>query len=220
MERLTMAEAAEKPPDDLPPMAGFPDVLGVRILERSKDRVTAEMPIRHELTRSESIAHGGVVMSLADTLGGLATVLNLQEGDLTTTVESKTNFFAPAMAGTTIHAECVPLHRGRRTMVWQTRVTGANGRLLAIVTQTQIVLPRERGAVETITALFAGKSPDEQKALLAQLERGGAAVYRALAAQEGDAARRQALLDAAVKEEENAATLESQTGTKERRNEA
>jgi len=204
---LSTAEAWEKRTEGL-----FPGLLGVRVLERTKDRVTAELVVREELTRSQGIAHGGVLISLADTLGGLATLLNLTDGAQTTTVESKTNFFAPAVAGMTVRAECVPLHRGRRTMVWQTRLTSAEGRLLALVTQTQIVLPRERTPAETLSALFSGKSAEEQKALLAQLERGGAAVYRGLAEQETDSAARQALLDAAVKEEENAATLEAQTG--------
>jgi uncharacterized protein (TIGR00369 family) len=203
--RLGTAEAWEKRTEGL-----FPGLLGVRVLERTKDRVTAELPVRDELTRSQGIAHGGVLISLADTLGGLATLLNLTDGAHTTTVESKTNFFAPAVAGMTVRAECVPLHRGRRTMVWQTRITGPEGRLLALVTQTQIVLPRERTPAETLSALFAGKTPEEQKALLAQLERGGAAVYRALAEQERDVAARQELIDAAAKEEENAETLEAQ----------
>ncbi len=83
-------------------------------------------------------------MALADTLGACATVLNLPEGASTTTVESKTNFLAPAPAGTRLIGECVPLHRGRRTMVWQTRITSADGRLIAVVTQTQLVLDAAR----------------------------------------------------------------------------
>jgi uncharacterized protein (TIGR00369 family) len=84
--------------------------------------------------------HGGAIMALADTLGGVATALNLQAGAGTTTIESKTNFFAAGRPGETVRAECTPLHRGRRTMVWQTRVTGPDGKLLALVTQTQLVL--------------------------------------------------------------------------------
>jgi len=79
-------------------------------------------------------------MVLADSLGAYATLLNLSGGRGTTTIESKTNFFAPAPAGSRIVAECTPLHRGRRTMVWQTRITGENGRLLGLVTQTQLIL--------------------------------------------------------------------------------
>jgi hypothetical protein len=95
-------------------------------------------------------------------------------------------------------------------MVWQTRVTNPDGKLLALVTQTQMVLEANKTEQETMASLFEGKTPAEQKALLALLERGGAAVYRALAAQESDAATQAALLAAAVKEEENAETLEAQ----------
>jgi 1,4-dihydroxy-2-naphthoyl-CoA hydrolase len=79
-------------------------------------------------------------MVLADTLGAIATVNNLTEGAGTTTIESKTNFLAPAPVGVMVHAECTPVHRGKRTMVWQTRITTQEGRLVAIVTQTQLVL--------------------------------------------------------------------------------
>jgi uncharacterized protein (TIGR00369 family) len=80
-------------------------------------------------------------MALADTLGAIATVLNLPEGASTTTIESKTNFPGPAPAGSTVVAECTPIHRGKRTMVWQTRISTQEGRLVALVTQTQLVLP-------------------------------------------------------------------------------
>ena len=83
-------------------------------------------------------------MALADTLGALATVANLPEGATTTTIESKTNFFAAIPVGDTARAECTPLHRGRTTMVWQTRVTRGDGRLAALVIQTQLVLPATR----------------------------------------------------------------------------
>ena len=82
-------------------------------------------------------------MALADNLGGTATIANLKPGQSTTTIESKTNFFAAVPIGETAYAECVALHRGRSTMVWQTRVTRADGRLCALVTQTQMVLERE-----------------------------------------------------------------------------
>jgi 1,4-dihydroxy-2-naphthoyl-CoA hydrolase len=83
-------------------------------------------------------------MAFADTLGACATTLNLSEGTSTTTLESKTNFLAPALAGTKVIGECLPLHRGRRTMVWQTRVTSESGRLIAMITQTQMVLEPTR----------------------------------------------------------------------------
>jgi uncharacterized protein (TIGR00369 family) len=83
-------------------------------------------------------------MALADTLGAVATMANLPEGAATTTIESKTNFFASIPAGDTARAECTPLHRGRTTMVWQTKITRGDGRLAAIVVQTQLVLPGPR----------------------------------------------------------------------------
>jgi uncharacterized protein (TIGR00369 family) len=118
----------------------FAELLGVRILSAAPERLTAEMVVRENLCTLPPVLHGGAVMAFADSLGAYATMLNLAEGASTTTIESKTNFLAPAPAGTTVTGECTALHRGRRTMVWQTRITNAQGRLLAIVTQTQMVL--------------------------------------------------------------------------------
>jgi uncharacterized protein (TIGR00369 family) len=86
------------------------------------------------------VLHGGAYMAFADTIGAVATVANLKEGESTTTIESKTNFFAAIPLGDTARAECTPLHKGRSTMVWQTRITRGDGRLCAVVTQTQMVL--------------------------------------------------------------------------------
>ena len=86
------------------------------------------------------IIHGGAIMAFADNIGAVATVANLPPGASTTTIESKTNFFAAIPVGDTARAECTPLHRGRTTMVWQTRITRNDGRLCAMVTQTQLVL--------------------------------------------------------------------------------
>jgi uncharacterized protein (TIGR00369 family) len=188
----------------------FGETLGIRFVEATPDRVVAEMTVREELCTTPGILHGGAIMAFADSMGGTATSLNLPKGAGTTTVESKTNFFAPGRTGETVRAECVPLHRGKRTMVWQTRVTNPEGRLLALVTQTQIVLEAKQTEQEILASLFTGKSGAEQKALLARLERGGAAIYRALAEEEMDNARKSALLEAARKEEENAETLEQQ----------
>ena len=118
----------------------FGGMLGVRFLEATPERVTAELPVRDDMCTVPGIMHGGAMMAFADELGGTATGLNLPPGAGTTTIESKTNFFAPGRAGETVRAECIALHRGKRTMVWQTRVTGQDGRLLAMVTQTQMVL--------------------------------------------------------------------------------
>jgi 1,4-dihydroxy-2-naphthoyl-CoA hydrolase len=118
----------------------FAELLGVRILSAAPERLTAEMVVRDNLCTLPPVLHGGAMMAFADSLGAYATMLNLRDGTSTTTIESKTNFFAPAPVGTTVTGECAPLHRGRRTMVWQTRITSAEGRLLALVTQTQMVL--------------------------------------------------------------------------------
>ncbi len=135
MDPLATAQDANTP---------FARLLGVRFVSADPERVTAEMAVRDDLCTTPAIAHGGALMAFADTLGATATILNLPPGAGTTTLESKTNFFAPAPVGTTVTGECVPLHRGRRTMVWQTRVTNADGRLLALVTQTQMVLEPAR----------------------------------------------------------------------------
>jgi uncharacterized protein (TIGR00369 family) len=115
------------------------DLLGIRFVEASLDRVVAELPVRDALTTAGGAVHGGTLMALADTVGAAATVLNLPPGATTATLESKTNFLAAGHGGT-VRAEATCLHRGRRTMVWQTRVTDADGRLLSLTIQTQMVL--------------------------------------------------------------------------------
>ncbi|HEV8584540.1 MAG TPA: PaaI family thioesterase [Methylomirabilota bacterium] len=113
--------------------------LGIRFVEATAERVVAELDHRPPLTTVGGALHGGTLMALADTAGAAATFLNLPAGASTTTLESKTNFFAAGKAGT-VRAEATPLHRGRRTMVWQTRVTDASGKLLSLTIQTQMVL--------------------------------------------------------------------------------
>lgn len=113
--------------------------LGIRYVEVTKERVVAELRIRDDLRTLGGALHGGTIMAFADTLGAIATIVNLPAGAGTATMESKTNFFAPGRDGT-VRAECVPLHRGRRTMVWQTRITDEEGKLLAQTIQTQMVL--------------------------------------------------------------------------------
>jgi 1,4-dihydroxy-2-naphthoyl-CoA hydrolase len=137
---MKLVDAIEQLNRDLLP---FAKLLGIRFVSATAECVTAEMTVREDMCTRPAILHGGAMMALADTLGGCATSLNLRDGATTTTIESKTNFLAPAMVGSTVRAECVAVHRGRRTMVWQTRVTSENGKLLAIVTQTQMVLASE-----------------------------------------------------------------------------
>src|ERR671934_1316726 len=108
----------------------LPALLGLRFVEASPERVVAELTIRDELRTVGGALHGGTLMALADTVGAAATIVNLPPGAGTTTLESKTNFFAAGRSGV-VRAESVPLHRGKRTMVWQTRVTDEAGRLLS-----------------------------------------------------------------------------------------
>jgi uncharacterized protein (TIGR00369 family) len=122
----------------------FAQLLGLELVTVTPERVEAVLRVREELCTRPAVLHGGALMALADTLGAIATVANLAEGTTTTTIESKTNFFAAIPAGDTARAECTPLHRGRTTMVWQTRVTRSDGRLAALVIQTQLVIPATR----------------------------------------------------------------------------
>lgn len=124
-----------------PPFATF---LGMKVTEVTADRVTAELVVRDELNNRFGIMHGGAIMALADNCGGTAASANLKEGQTTTTIESKTNFFAAIPIGDVAKAECIALHKGRTTMVWQTRITRNDGRLCALVTQTQLVLERKK----------------------------------------------------------------------------
>jgi len=122
----------------------YADLVGMKVTLISKDKVLAELPVREELNNRFGVLHGGAVMSLADNIGGTATFANLRDGERTATIESKTNFFAPIPVGDTAFAECTPLHKGRTTMVWQTRITRGDGKLCALVTQTQIVILPEK----------------------------------------------------------------------------
>ena len=121
--------------------APFAQYLGLKPTHVSDERVEAELTARKELATVPAILHGGAIMALADNLGGVATMANLPKGARTATIESKTNFFAAIPIGETAHAECTALHRGRTTMVWQTKITRNDGRLAALVIQTQIVIP-------------------------------------------------------------------------------
>jgi len=118
----------------------LPRLLGVEVIEATKAKVRGRLYVRADLCTSGHILHGGAIMAFADTLGATGAYLNLPDGAGTTTIESKTNFIAPAREGTTVEAESVPLHVGRRSSVWQTRIARADGALVAIVTQTQLVL--------------------------------------------------------------------------------
>lgn len=118
----------------------LPGLMGVRLLEAAPERVRAEMTVRPDLCTAGGILHGGAYMAFADTLGAVGTVVNLQRGQTTTTTDSSTKFIAGARAGTVVTGESVALHRGRTTQVWQTSIRNADGKLCAVVTQTQLVM--------------------------------------------------------------------------------
>jgi len=118
----------------------FPGLMGIELTEVTPERVVASLEVRPDLCTVGGILHGGALMAFADTLGGVATFVNLTTGFRTTTIESKTNFFSAAPVGTRIIGECTPLHRGKTTMVWQTLIKSENGKSCAIVIQTQMVL--------------------------------------------------------------------------------
>jgi uncharacterized protein (TIGR00369 family) len=118
----------------------FPGLMGVQLTEATPERVLARMRVRPELCTAGGILHGGAHMAFADTLGAVGTLLNLPQGKRTTTTDSSTKFIGSAAVETTVTAECVALHRGRTTMVWQTSIRNDQGKLCSVITQTQLVL--------------------------------------------------------------------------------
>jgi uncharacterized protein (TIGR00369 family) len=122
--------------------APFVKLLGVKIISRTAERSEAELFIRDDLCNRRNVMHGGAIMGWADTMGGMTTLAALPAGHRTATIESKTNFFAPIPEGDVAKAECTPLHRGRTTTVWQTKITRGDGKLAAIVTQTQLMMQK------------------------------------------------------------------------------
>jgi uncharacterized protein (TIGR00369 family) len=118
----------------------FPKLMGVEIVDASKLSVRGRIVVKPEICTAAHIMHGGAIMAFADTLGAIGAFLNLPDGALTTTIESKTNFIGSAKEGSAVLAESTPLHIGRRSSVWQTRLTREDGSLVAVVTQTQMVL--------------------------------------------------------------------------------
>ena len=118
----------------------LPGLLGVRLVELDLQRVVAELPVRPDLCTAGGILHGGAYMAFADTLGAIGTILNLPKGSRTTTTDSSTKFIGSAKVNTTVLGESTAIHRGRTTMVWQTAIRSSDGKLCALVTQTQLVL--------------------------------------------------------------------------------
>ena len=130
-------------PHEIVHRGGMAQNLGVRLLKVTKKRVLAEMPVEEKHLNRSGRVNGGALMAFADLLGATGTVANLPPGHRTTTLESKTNFFA-AGVGPVLSAVSKPLHIGRTTMVWQTTIRNPDRKLVAVVTQTQIVLPGDR----------------------------------------------------------------------------
>lgn len=118
----------------------FPGLMGVRLTALAPDRVVAEMAVRADLCTGGGILHGGAYMAFADTLGAVGTVVNLGPGQRTTTTDSSTKFIAGAKLGSTVTGDCIALHLGRSTQVWQTMIRNADGKLCAVVTQTQLIM--------------------------------------------------------------------------------
>src|SRR5262249_42635887 len=127
----------------VPDFPAFTRFLGVNVLHRSPERTEAELIVREELCNRRDVLHGGAMMALGDTLGGMTASVSLPDGGRTATIESKTNFFAALPKGDTAPAVCMPLHRGRTTIVLETRITRSDGKLAAIVTQTQLIFDKQ-----------------------------------------------------------------------------
>ena len=118
----------------------LPDLLGIEFTEVTPDKVVAQLTVRKDLCTVGDSLHGGAVMAFADTLGAVAAILNMPQGSRTTTIESKTNFIGGAAIGTRVTGESVPVHKGRTTVVCQTTLRSEAGKLVALVTQTQLVI--------------------------------------------------------------------------------
>ena len=118
----------------------FPGLMGVTLTSVAPDRIMATMLVRPDLCTGGGILHGGAYMAFADTLGAVGTVVNLADGQRTTTTDSSTKFIAGAKVGSTVTGESLALHRGRTTQVWQTMIRNEQGKLCAVVTQTQLIL--------------------------------------------------------------------------------
>jgi len=120
--------------------APFAKMIGVRFTHASKERIEAELSVTPEHCTLPTNLHGGAIMAFADNLGGCGAFLNLPEGTSTSTVESKTNFLRPVPVGDTARGVATPVNIGRTLQVWKTEIFRGDGKLAAVVTQTQIVL--------------------------------------------------------------------------------
>lgn len=128
--------------DEIQKLVGplFPGLMGLRVVSLAPERVLGELLVRPDLCTTGGILHGGAYMAFADSLGAIGTVISLPSGKMTTTTDSSTKFISGAKLGTTVSGEAVALHRGRTTQVWQTSIRTPEGRLCAVVTQTQLIM--------------------------------------------------------------------------------
>lgn len=120
--------------------APFAKMIGVIMTLVTKTRLEAELLVTPELCTIPATMHGGAMMAFADNMGGCGAFLNMPEGMMTTTVESKTNFLRPAPVGQKVFATTEPVHIGRSLQVWKTEIRREDGKIAAIVTQTQMIL--------------------------------------------------------------------------------
>ncbi len=118
----------------------LPDLLGIEFADVTPDKVVAQLMVRKDLCTIGDNLHGGAIMAFADTLGAVAAILNMPPNSRTTTIESKTNFIGGALLGARVSGESVPVHKGRTTVVCQTTIRNEAGKLVALVTQTQLVI--------------------------------------------------------------------------------
>jgi len=118
----------------------LPDLMGIEFTDVTPDKVIARLAVRKDLCTLGDNLHGGAIMAFADTLGAVAAILNMPRGSRTTTIESKTNFISGAPLGTRVIGEAVAVHKGRTTVVCQTTIRSEAGKLVALVTQTQLVI--------------------------------------------------------------------------------
>ena len=137
-------------------LPGLPRFLGMQVLEATRERLLARFVVADAHGNGFGNVHGGALMSFADTLGAIGALMNLRPGQTTATLESKTNFLAAAPIGVTLTGEATPLHRGRRTQIWETAIRDESGRLIAKVTQTQMVLEAGPAAPRPSTPEPAG----------------------------------------------------------------
>jgi uncharacterized protein (TIGR00369 family) len=134
-----MSSIADQINKQIKPM--LPGLLGIEVVEAGPERTVGRMTVRPDMCTGGGTLHGGAIMAFADTLGAVATVVNMPRGARTATIESKTNFVSGAPVGSVVTGVSEPFHKGKTTQVWQTKITGADGKLVAVVTQTQIVIP-------------------------------------------------------------------------------